>query len=406
MGTPKFLRYSIRRGLANRTLGPSGGQVYPPVYQYNFDGIDDYFFTPKVNVFINDVVGAYFTAPTDTSSTMTIVSLINSNSLYCDLEATTGVINFAGATAELDGVPLTSGVSLYPTDGQLHHLELTSTGDFDDGLLVATSNLISNFLGGVAKDIGITRSNPTDQYPDLFWPIDDGPGATIIRQTVPHTHKIDGTESFDSDGATWIDYETEAAPQYVGVTGYETLAERAALSGLSEHNEAIASCREGILRNGDFRFGDNGDFSKSGDVTVDVSGLVLSIGGVIVTTLSDTDITAALEGSNLDYEIVCTYEYLQTNNQSATLSTVGINTGVNPSVVLKGNANEIKTETLPFTSGTLPDSTSIRVRAFAINESIKIYSMQIRKVTSQQVLSPYVNNGTPANFNDERWERV
>ncbi len=78
----------------------------------------------------------------------------------------------------------------------------------------------------------------------------------------------DGTVTNDSITGVTTDYTKEAG-HYAGVTGYETAAERALLSGLSQRNESVCSAFEGILRNGDFRFGEAfWTFSSGATVTV------------------------------------------------------------------------------------------------------------------------------------------
>ncbi|MCA2497777.1 hypothetical protein R7P75_04495 [Vibrio sp. 2175-1] len=90
-----------------------------------------------------------------------------------------------------------------------------------------------------------------------------------------------GYRTYNSNGGESINYLTDAAPQYVGVAGYETLAERAILSGLSEEQEAICSANDSALRNSDFRFG-NDEFwtlATSGTGTAVISDGVVNLTG-------------------------------------------------------------------------------------------------------------------------------
>ncbi|WP_052501278.1 hypothetical protein [Vibrio fluvialis] len=64
----------------------------------------------------------------------------------------------------------------------------------------------------------------------------------------------DGTVTYDSATGVVTNFKKDAG-HYAGVAGYETVAERTLLSGLSEKNEAVASAFEGEIKNGDFRFG-------------------------------------------------------------------------------------------------------------------------------------------------------
>ncbi|MBY7931767.1 hypothetical protein KW447_12280 [Vibrio fluvialis] len=63
-----------------------------------------------------------------------------------------------------------------------------------------------------------------------------------------------GTVTYDSATGVVTDF-TKDAGHYAGKVGYETVAERAAISGLSTLNEAVASAFEGEVKNGDFRLG-------------------------------------------------------------------------------------------------------------------------------------------------------
>ena len=197
-------------------------------------------------------------------------------------------------TGTLDGEAIVSESTLWPYDAEEHEVVLTATATGTLGVLGCRCTLTYWFTNGI-KNLVITRANPSEQYPDLSYLLQDGYSTDgKIAQSIPHSRAVDGSVSVDMtdgfvftdwltyvdpkygnkaedinngattvEGGVYFDYETEAAPQYAGVTGYETLAERAVLSGLTELEEAQASAAEGLFQNGDFRFGDIGTATKN-----------------------------------------------------------------------------------------------------------------------------------------------
>ncbi|EKO3439479.1 hypothetical protein NTE19_003371 [Vibrio fluvialis] len=131
----------------------------------------------------------------------------------------------------------------------------------------------------------------------------------------------DGTVTYDSATGVVTDFKKDAG-HYSGVVGYETVAQRAALSGLSAQNEAVTSAFEGLIPNSDFRFG------------------AVSFGWVI-TTPANGEITtdgAVLSGSthmwanyvfeaNTDYEITVEIENWTQGNLTVNQYGVGANDG-------------------------------------------------------------------------------
>ena len=72
----------------------------------------------------------------------------------------------------------------------------------------------------------------------------------IQAQASQHGHKTDGTETYDSETQVWLDLQTEVDPKYGDIA--------------ADFNEAFARAQEGDVLNGDFRFGDNGDWDTDG----------------------------------------------------------------------------------------------------------------------------------------------
>lgn len=362
-------------------------------WQYNFDGIDDYSrFLVPIPLFAGDVVEFDFIANTQQAykNSYFLDGSSSSNRLYLydNFHENTLSYNAAVSTITMDG----SGAVITPLDGESHHVVLTLRAEAELGFLGARYTM-TEFANKVIKNLRITRANPTDQYPDLFWPMDDGwANNPVMRQTIPHNHKTDGTESFDMDGAVWLDYETEAAPQYVEVTGYETLAERAALSGLSEHGEAVASCREGLVRNGDFRFGDNGQWTNQQGAWTISNGYAEKTNLAISRYLAET---ISIVAGDL-YLILFTLEITQGD--------LKVFLGDDPEGTNSAlTVTESGTYSVVATAGV--DNSGLFFRGGTISNAI-LTDIEVRRVTDQQVLTPYVNHGEYVNFNEEGWEYV
>lgn len=369
------------------------GEPSSSKWQYNFDGIDDYVQLPVIPLFVGDVVELDIRIPNPvTQDGMVILAdttIAFRNLLYTQSQ---GVITAGNNNIFLDGVKLTENTQ-YPTDNKKHTIKVELEQSFNlnaVGVQLRGTSLGRFFRGGLLN-LRITRANPTDQYPDLFYPMDDGPGTTVMRQTIPHNHKTDGTESFDTDGAVWLDYETEAAPQYVGVDGYETLAERAVLSGLSEHDEAVASCREGLVKNGDFRFEDSSFFEGvNGGILDSIENNTLTWiqpqAGAFRGVRIDNDIFNVIVEQNKDY--VVTFD----QNENVVISiydkSYGLIAVLNDGDVFNTGANN---EIIFYIGAT-------DAGQFTIS------NVSLRKATEQQVLTPYVNQGEYVNFNEENWE--
>ncbi|CAH0528426.1 hypothetical protein CTH30272_02110 [Allocatenococcus thiocycli] len=385
-----IIKRSLVSSLVRKTLLATGNKFW----QYNRDGIDDYSrFLAPIPAFENDLIEFDIEFTGIAPNTYILdgrVSGLNSEGVL-QFNASSA-LSFSGFTAlKVDGVPYTTGM-FTPATGVTHHIEVTAA-DLTYLWFIGVRYSVSGFISAVIKNLGITRAvrDNLDQYPDLFFPMDDGwANNPMMRQTIPHHHKTDGTESYDMDGAVWLDYETEAAPQYVRVTGYETLAERAVLSGLSENEEAKASCREGLVKNGDFRFGDNGSWS-----TAVGSGWTFSTEGAtsVNSTVNCTQLLVLDDSQEyiLDFEI-----------KDTTLGSLRVEVG-------SGNF---------IGSGLVDGNYSVKFTSIAGADPIYFYAtsgapfsgvvtnISVRKVTDQQVLTPYVNHGEYVNFNEEGWEYV
>lgn len=257
--------------------------------ELTLNGTSMYVQLPTIPLFAGDVVEFGYVAKMSNNAAVHIF-------IYGDVPAVSGrlfiydndkinIREYENVT--LDGVLIDDNATTAPTDGEVHTIAATATA--------ATGNLVylgkqpsgAYYFDSAIKNLVVTRANPTEQYPHLSYGVQDGYRADgRIAQSVKHTHKTDGSESVDmadgfvftdwltevdskygnaaediNNGATtvedgvYLDYETEAAPQYAGDTGYETLAERAVLSVLTELEEAIRSAAEGVVKNGDARFG-------------------------------------------------------------------------------------------------------------------------------------------------------
>lgn len=165
-------------------------------WQYNFDGIDDYIQLPTILLFTGDVVEFDFVANTvaDTTNSYFIDSTVATSSRAYVISNSSNQLQFYDGTlaVKLDGVSIATGAVQTPTDGEVHHIEATVLTDKDVGIVGCRYNFVE-FLNKVIKNLRITRANPTDEYPSLFFPIDDGPDATIVRQTLPTIGNWDGT---------------------------------------------------------------------------------------------------------------------------------------------------------------------------------------------------------------------
>jgi len=374
------------------------------VFQYNFDGIDDYIQLPTIELLAGDTVEFDFISYVggETDNQRFLVRDGGLSSLLYATGAPNGIFDLQGGhIGLLDGAINLVGAA-YPQDGELHSVKITIVATETIEFLAGSPTL--TVLDDTIKNLRITRATPTDLHPDLFYPIDDGWGNNpVIRQTVPHGHKTNGSESFDSDGQVWLDYATEAAPQYVGVTGYETLAERAVLSGLSELTESIASCGEGVVRNGDLRFGDDGSweiYNEGAQLTIDADGATVSFDGVhdcgLQQTLSEPVVAGQVYTVTFDIETLIAFNYY--NNFAALLGTVLF--------IVDDPLND---GTHSFTVLAESTSTEFLVRsALSTNTygAFRLSNISIRKATSQQVVTTTVNDGEAVNFNESNWEAV
>lgn len=210
MGTPKFLRYSIRRALSNVTLGPSGGQVYPPVYQYNFDGIDDYGTIPPITLEGDFEVSLYATVG-QVGSYMSLGDTSNLNTRGFYHNSGTGRYTCYFSTTGTGEIILNSEAgSLRDPDVEVFH-SLKKTGDlceyYIDNTLVASSTFTD--LGDVVIDIvgcrgsfaSFWNGNIREVYfNDLSSPsnsrlykINEGPGSTVMIDSLSSGGSTNGT---------------------------------------------------------------------------------------------------------------------------------------------------------------------------------------------------------------------
>lgn len=126
MPTPSFLRRSIKRVIGNKTLGPSGGQVYPPnLRSYTrLNGASWLQFVP-VPILTGELVDGYFKVEND------------GYLLYGDdyVSVASGVITLStNLTGTINGNTITSGVT-------------TVTGGADYFVFTATADTSFSYIG-------------------------------------------------------------------------------------------------------------------------------------------------------------------------------------------------------------------------------------------------------------------
>lgn len=387
------------------------GEPSSSKWQYVFDGIDDYVQLPVIPLFVGDMVelDIDYLSGAETRKLIDDPTTPTTSRAYINISSA-NLITYNNTIIDIVNLP--SGSSL--VEGSPYSFKINVLADANLGMVGRHGTVLSDFANFPIKNLRITRANPTDQYPDLFWPMDDGPDTTVMSQTIPHNHKTDGTESFDSDGAVWLDYETEAAPQYAGVAGYETLAERAVLSGLSEHAEAVASCREGLVRNGDFRFGDNGGWAAYQD------GVLTANNGVCTITAGSANYANATQevpntANGGLYKVTFDFKIPASGIEYGSFMVRVYDGNVNGTIlyqspVLVGPSGmafgtDWVTHTFYVTAST--SNLWLYPRAnVQPGDSAQYRNFSIHKTTNQQVLSPYVNHGEYVNFNEENWENV
>lgn len=370
-------------------------------FQYILDGIDDVILV-DTQLFTGDVVEFDFDySARSTTAQQFDVLLDGSDRSYVAINNdlnTWYVYEASIASVLVDGVPV-SHLDPYVPTGNEGHIVITYSAPCSLETIGSRYTGIEQFNRGFIKNFTVTRANPTDQYPDLSWPINDGWGKNpVIGQTIPHSHKSNGTESYDSNGAVWVDYEIDPAPQYVGVTGYETLSERSALSGLSETGEAIASCREGAVVNGDFRFGDNGDWIPNPD-----HGGSYTIANGQLTSISNGNV---LSGVDIALEHVL---FSITEPYEVTVDVVGFSSATPRYYWFNGTQWANQTLNLGRNTIIVPAGSSLHHKlapGTATNSTIVVSNIEARKLTEQQVLTRYVDNGELINGQESGWQEV
>lgn len=92
-----------------------------------------------------------------------------------------------------------------------------------------------------------------------------GRAAELSEVQVKSPEAEAGTRVYDSATGESIDYRYDVDPKYGDVAG--------------THNEAVARAWEGLAKNGDFRFGDDGSWQISGGVTIDNTGAQFTASG-------------------------------------------------------------------------------------------------------------------------------
>lgn len=155
------------------------------------------------------------------------------------------------------------------------HWENVSNGEFaiNEGLQTYTKNpnvlysgidssYISSTPGGISGSF-----NPVVNIAGFVTHLESLNSASLTKSVAykfPDSEK--GTRTYNSETGISIDYAKEVDPKYGDVA--------------PDHNEAVARAFEGVIPNGDFRFGNNGDWlaegEDSGSITIDSNGIKMS----------------------------------------------------------------------------------------------------------------------------------
>lgn len=168
-------------------------------FYYESDGVDAYIYVPEIMLVPGDTIKFKFVAPTTTSSAMVMLSGVPDTYQFYFLS---GVVYFDGGRFDvtIDGVPAVHGVTTHPLDGLEHHVMLTAVlpTNVTTFLAAADETFHVNFP---VFDIDIQAVSG-----NRFYAIDDGPGATIIRDTYNvFPQELVTNSTFDVDLSNWTD---------------------------------------------------------------------------------------------------------------------------------------------------------------------------------------------------------
>ena len=269
----------------------------------------------------------------------------------------------------------------------MHWDNKTPNAPINEGLYTDLTTPNSLLMGRGMSDTSVAGNSPT-RYPVfnaagvLLNIIGMNLNSNKGRNRLLLPSAPDGTVTCDSATGVVTDFKKDAG-HYAGVAGYETAAERALLSGMSASNEAVCSAYEGHLRNGDFRFGDNGLIINETYATYNIADGTLQI--------SNTQLTGGyVKVSGVVYSAV-TYEaefVIDAPVDMAVSVLISPNTSTGSAVSgtshnLVAGINRIKIANINFTAS--GSNGSIMFRPMTANETISVSNIALRPTTTEVV---------------------
>jgi hypothetical protein len=258
---------------------------------------------------IGDVLSVVTSFPTSNVAAQALIAssvTVGSTSVFAI--DTTGliVINspFTSNSVKIDGAAFISG-DAYPIDGLSHTIVITAVVTTPI-VRIGTNWNEANGWSNVVKNLRVTRANPSEAFPDLFYPINDGfKNDPVIAQTVKHSHKTDGTESYEVGGG-FLDYETEGEEYtWDGVDDAATIPVWTATNAEISFTANVADIltRHAVISYGNdswIRFNTDGTISsKSQGITTKIFGVANDWG-----TAGEIDVLLKHNSATLSTEIL------------------------------------------------------------------------------------------------------
>nr|WP_319552438.1 hypothetical protein [uncultured Vibrio sp.] len=182
-----IIKRSLVSGLVRRSLLATGNKRW----QYNFDGIDDYIQLPDIKLFVGDIVDVVAYKPVITAAAY-VFSTVDVFDMHFGVSSNNDYL-FGGGSVTVNENTISSPQSSVPDDNSELSISYTATKEGEISLC-GRGYLAPRFWPGYIKNLRITRANPTEQYPDLSYPISDGwANNPVIREVLVGDGTWDGT---------------------------------------------------------------------------------------------------------------------------------------------------------------------------------------------------------------------
>lgn len=152
-------------------------------YTYTMDSVDDYgVFETAITLNEGDTVSfdakALTAAPIDNSQVYIYGETVSVDGRLAVAHTTGSLIAKNYTNVTIDGEDAYDATTIVPQDGEYHSFTAEATSDTLTLQFVGTNPEYTIWYSEVIKNLRVTRANPTLAEPNLYWPMNEGPGVT------------------------------------------------------------------------------------------------------------------------------------------------------------------------------------------------------------------------------------